>query len=326
MIKQRKSVSLIGFYILVAYVLLQFVWWSFLMLGLNKEIVNLKTENALIKSNNTIETEINSKALMGALHKKKLMIIGEGSVFLSLLLLGSLQIRRSFKKERENAFQQSNFLLSVTHELKSPIASTRLQLETLALRPNMGSAIQQQLIQQALHDTERLNALVENILMATQIDKHNFSIVRETTDVSHYITSLLQQHRLAEKHIIKMAIEPHVMLRVDNIYFASILINLIENAAKYSPIATEITVSLKTMGKKVQLRVNDLGVGIPDDFKKQVFQKFFRVGDERTRTSKGTGLGLYIVQKMVEQHDGVIYIEDNQPKGSSFVIDFKLGS
>lgn len=321
MINNRKPASLIGFYLLLVYVLLQFVWWSYLMLELNTEITRLKSEVVLLKSGSVEETLKAEKELHSVLNKKRFMIIGEGSVFLIILLFGIVRVRKTFQKETQLALQQSNFLLSVTHELKSPIASARLQLETLLIR-DIDKAKQREILVNAISDTDRLNALVENILVAAQIDKSNFVLHRQTVNVSQYITQLLARPGIAGDHKLHSVIQPDIFMEIDNINFASIVLNLIDNACKYSSAGSKITVELKKTDRKIYLNVMDEGKGISDEEKKRVFEKFYRVGDEKTRTSKGTGLGLYIVNYLVQQHGGTIKILDNKPKGVIFVIEF----
>lgn len=321
MINNRKPASLIGFYLLLVYVLLQFVWWSYLMLELNTEITRLKSEVVLLKSGSVEETLKAEKELHSVLNKKRFMIIGEGSVFLIILLFGIVRVRKTFQKETQLALQQSNFLLSVTHELKSPIASARLQLETLLIR-DIDKAKQREILVNAISDTDRLNALVENILVAAQIDKSNFVLHRQTVNVSQYITQLLARPGIAGDHKLHSVIQPDIFMEIDNINFASIVLNLIDNACKYSSAGSKITVELKKTDRKIYLNVMDEGKGISDEEKKRVFEKFYRVGDEKTRTSKGTGLGLYIVNYLVQQHGGTIKILDNKPKGTVFQVEF----
>ncbi|MBL7891205.1 MAG: GHKL domain-containing protein [Bacteroidia bacterium] len=321
MINNRKPASLIGFYLLLVYVLLQFVWWSYLMLELNTEITRLKSEVVLLKSGSVEETLKAEKELHSVLNKKRFMIIGEGSVFLIILLFGIVRVRKTFQKETQLALQQSNFLLSVTHELKSPIASARLQLETLLIR-DIDKVKQREILVNAISDTDRLNALVENILVAAQIDKSNFVLHRQTVNVSQYITQLLARPGIAGDHKLHSVIQPDIFMEIDNINFASIVLNLIDNACKYSSAGSKITVELKKTDRKIYLNVMDEGKGISDEEKKRVFEKFYRVGDEKTRTSKGTGLGLYIVNYLVQQHGGTIKILDNKPKGTVFQVEF----
>ena len=322
MIDRQKPVTLIGFYLLLGYILLQFIWWGNLMMGLNNEIAQLKTEVTLLKSDSTLETEKEEKILVVNLEKKRWMIVGEGSVFILLLLLGSLRIRGLFLKESEMAKQQRNFLLSVTHELKSPLASTRLQLETLLLR-TIPPDTQKLLMKQALQDTDRLQALVENILIATQIDKSNFTLHRSRRDLSNYINDLLDRPSLAKDHVLIKKIEQNIWLSIDEIHFASIVLNLIENACKYSEKGSTVVLNLEKQNNKIWLSIADQGVGIKHQDKKKIFEKFFRVGDEQTRTSKGTGLGLFIVKHLTEEHEGIIFVEDNHPRGTVFKLEFK---
>ena len=123
-----KSRPLFWFYLLVVYIIIQFVWWSFLMVRLNSEVYHLKTELNLLKGESPAEIENNGNELNAKLKTRWIMIASEGSVFVCLLLLGIMQVRKTFIKEAALTQQQNNFLLSVTHELKSPIASAKLQL------------------------------------------------------------------------------------------------------------------------------------------------------------------------------------------------------
>ncbi|MCC6691277.1 MAG: ATP-binding protein [Bacteroidia bacterium] len=322
MTSDKKPVSLLGFYLLIVYVLLQFTWWSYLMLNLNTEITRLKTETSLLKSNSPVEAEQLGRSLHADLNKKRFMVIGEGTVFFALLLFGIIRVRQTFKKETQLAQQQTNFLLSVTHELKSPIASARLQLETLLLR-DIDREKQKEILQNAVVDTDRLNALVENILTAAQIEKNNFILHLKHTDISEYLTQLLSKQGVAPIHKILSDIQPGIIFKIDTTNFASIIINLIDNACKYSAIESQIKIELKEENKKVILSIADEGIGISNDEKINVFEKFYRIGNEETRTSRGTGLGLYIVKHLVEEHGGIISITDNKPKGTIFRIEFR---
>ena len=299
------------------------------MMGLNNENAHLKNELTLLRSASPLETEKEEQVLSQHLQKKRWMVIGEGSVFVLLLLLGSLRIRESFIREREAfiresevAKQQKNFLLSVTHELKSPLASTRLQLETLLLR-TVPAATQKTLLQQALQDNERLQALVENILIATQIDKNNFVVHRVNKNISAYLQALLGQPGLVKDHELVVNIDPDIWMLIDTVHFASIALNLIENSKKYSPKGSTISFVLRKKGQKIEMSVADQGIGIAAHEKKKIFEKFYRVGEEQTRNTKGTGLGLFIVKYLTEQHECTIFVEDNQPTGSIFKIEFK---
>lgn len=292
------------------------------MLDFNAEITRLKSELVLLRSGSLEETLKEETKLHSILSKKRFMVIGEGTVFLVILLLGIVKVRNTFKKETLLAQQQSNFLLSVTHELKSPIASTRLQLETLLIR-EIDRDRQKEILTNAISDTDRLNALVENILQATQIDKNNFVLNRQEVNLSEYLTQLMAGYLVAGDHSLVQNIQPNIFMHIDKINFASIILNLIDNARKYAPSGSKIVLELKKINNTICLSVIDVGIGINDDEKKNVFQKFYRVGSEETRSAKGTGLGLYIVKYLVEEHKGTIRIMDNKPKGTIFSLEFR---
>lgn len=319
----KKSRPLFWFYLLVTYVLVQFIWWSYLMINLNNEVVHLKTEINLLKGETLNEVVIKGNELNEKLHKRWLMISGEGLVFISLLLLGIYQIRKTFNKETMLAQQQKNFLLSVTHELKSPIASAKLQLQTLQ-KHELDREKQQEIIKNAINDTERLNSLVENILLAAKIDNNIDSFQKEEHNISEYISKLMNQSisSFNYKQKVVLNIEPDIYMKIDTTNFASIVLNLFENAIKYSAKDSTITVNLKKKNENIFLTVTDEGTGIADAEKKMIFQKFYRVGNEETRSTKGTGLGLYIVNYLVEQHNGTITVKNNVPKGSIFEVNF----
>lgn len=323
--KEKRSRPLFWFYILVAYIILQFSWWTYSMVKQNNKITHLEEEMNVLKGNSLEEVVDSGNELNKILHRRWIMITGEGTVFFSLLLFGIFQIRKSFNTENELAQQQKNFLLSVTHELKSPIASAKLQLQTLQKR-ELDRAMQKEIIGHAIADTDRLNTLVENILMAAKIDNAVASSYMEECNISDYIGSNLKQNIDAVHYQQKIVldIEPNIFMSIDKLSFPSIIINLFENAIKYSAPESTITVVLKKKNDKIVFAVKDEGWGISEEDKTKIFQKFYRVGSEDTRKTKGTGLGLFIVQYLVKQHQGNIVVKNNTPKGSIFEVTFDI--
>ncbi len=293
------------------------------MFQLNSENIRLKTELNLLKGENPEDIIAKGNELNAKLHKRWLMISSEGAVFVFLLLLGGYQIRKTLKKESALALQQKNFLLSVTHELKSPIASTKLQLQTLE-KHELDRAKQKEILANAISDTERLNNLVENILTAARIENSVFALHKEEYNLSEYIAEGMKQTITSfnYKQKVVLNIEPGIHMKIDRTSFPSIILNLFENAVKYSPEDSTITIGLKKQNEKVILSVADQGVGISNEEKANIFQKFYRVGNEEVRKTKGTGLGLYIVNYMVEEHKGTIAVRDNSTKGSVFEVTF----
>ena len=319
----KKSRPLLIFYLLVAYVALQFTWWTYSMFQLNSENTRLKTELNLLKGESPEEIVSSGNEMNQKLHKRWLMISGEGAVFVGLLLFGVYQIRKTLKKENELANRQKNFMLSVTHELKSPIASAKLQLQTLQKR-ELDRQKQQEIIANAINDTERLNNLVENILLAAKIDESRFTFHKERTDLSAYVLENMQQmlQLFNFRHKVVLDVDEGIFMQIDRTTFPSIILNLFENAVKYSPGDSTITLRLEKQQEQVILSVKDEGSGIPESDKKKIFEKFYRVGSEETRKAKGTGLGLYIAKHIAEQHGGVISVRPNVPKGSIFEVVF----
>lgn len=293
------------------------------MVDHNNEIYYLKTELNLLKGETLDEVVLKGNELNEKLHKRWVMISGEGIVFIGVLLLGIFQIRKTFKREEELSQQQQNFLLSVTHELKSPIASTKLQLQTLQ-KHELNREKQKEILANAINDTDRLNNLVENMLLAAKIENSVYLLHKEKYNLSEYITEGMNQtiQSFQYKQKVELNIEPNIYMDIDRTNFPSIILNLFENAVKYSPEDSTIVLSLKKQNQKIILSVADQGIGITDKEKGTIFQRFYRSGNEETRKTKGTGLGLYIVDYLVKQHNGTITVKNNTPKGSIFEIIF----
>lgn len=293
--------SLFLFYLLVSYVFVQFMWWAYLLFNLNTKVYA-----------NTNE-----------LKSRWLMIAGEGLVFLTLMIFGIIRIRLNLKREAALANQQKNFLLSVTHELKSPIASIKLIFETIQKR-DLDKSKLHEIAGNGNQDAERLNTLVENILLSTQFDNNNYKISKERVDLSSYINNDVNKlKQVLTNHNIVTELENNIDFSIDSFNFHSIISNLIENAAKYSAKNSTIKVLLKKTGQTILLTVQDEGPGIIDEEKEKIFYKFYRIGNEETRNTKGTGLGLYIVKQLVEKHGGKISVKNNIPTGSIFEIIFE---
>ena len=305
------------------YILLQFIWWEILLVRQNGSIINEKQK--LIELSSTDEVRL--KQDLALLHQKKqmqtVMIVGEGTVFLLLLLFGIYKIKQAHDKETQLNNQQKNFFLSITHELKTPIAATKLQLQTLQ-KQKLDAATQQELIKNALLETERLNILIDNVLLASRLETGEFIYRKEKQNLSEFILSTLHRYYKNELNNgeVSAKINSNIYYEIDLNAFPSIITNLLDNALKYSFGKKEIVIELEREKEKILLRVSDKGCGISDADKSRIFTKFFRAGNEETRTSKGTGLGLYIVNYIVKKHNAEIIVKNNTPKGSVFEIQF----
>ena len=304
------------FYVLVLYIFLQFSWWAYLIFNLNVEIVDLQKELQQIKN---VDATLDFDTL---LRNKLLMITGEGAVFLLLLFIGFRQVKKSFLREFAAAKQQKNFLLSVTHELNSPLASIKLYLQTLAKR-QLTTDKQKQLINRALKDVERQSNLINNILAAAKLEDSSYAFYPQKTDLSARVRELIESHP-QQTHEVSLEIEDEVSVLADHGALDSVIINLFENALKYSEAGTKVCVIVKRSPDFAVFQVADLGAGIEQEHRDKIFEKFFRTGDENTRKTRGTGLGLFLVKFFIEAAGGKITVGSNAPQGTVFTVNWPL--
>jgi signal transduction histidine kinase len=257
------------------------------------------------------------------LSKKKWMYATEGIVMIILLFWGILWVYRTFEKSIKLNQQQNNFLLSVTHELKTPIASVKLYLETL-LKRDLDKEQQHTILKNSINDTNRLRVLVDNLLLSAQLETNHYEPLMTQINLSELINKIIDKYaepRNLQERIIKN-IEQQVFITGDEFAIETIVINLLTNAEKYSD--NNITILLKSDNKHIILSVLDLGIGISDDDKVKLFDKFYRVGEEQTRKTKGTGLGLFIVKKLVKINHATIDVKNNHPSGTNFEVIFNV--
>ena len=162
------------------------------------------------------------------------------------------------------------------------------------------------------------------MLIATQIENNSYTFPKEVFNFSELVAKVadrLQVHTCSSQIIIP-SIELGITLRGDKFALTSVVTNLIENAVKYSPPCAEIYVKLYKTDGYVHFSVADPGIGINDQEKSRIFDKFYRVGSEDTRKTKGTGLGLFIVKQVLDKHQASIKVKNNQPSGTVFEVIF----
>jgi len=253
------------------------------------------------------------------------MITGEGSIFILVFSVGAFWLHRSIKRERKLQEQKKNFLLSVTHELKSPLASIKILLQTIQKR-TLSKEQAMDFIGKALTDIERLDDLVENMLLASKIDNQSYTFPKDKFNLSVLVDSIVNRLQLTKcdsnQQVIDAEIEPKIQITGDKFALTSVVTNLIENAIKYSGPCEIVNVKLFSKDARIVLEVADHGIGIADSEKSRIFDRFYRVGSEDTRNTKGTGLGLYIVKEVLEKHEASIKVKDNRPVGSIFEVVF----
>lgn len=350
------------FIIVSLYVLAAFTWWTLAHIRAHTEIAELKKQNIIEKVNevklliqnknfkekaeidslikasypelgleyfNSIQDyKIRPKADAITEHdlyikRKTWQYVGEGLVMMVLLFWGMLVIYSTFSKNIKLNKQQNNFLLSITHELKTPIASVKLYIETL-LKRDLDKEKTNTILKNSLLDMKRLQILVENLLLSAQIESKKFDLSLMENNLSELLNQIIDKYaspRGIEGRLIKN-IQDEIYVDCDKMAIEMLLTNLLDNAIKYSPANSPIQIELSQSESKTILVVKDEGEGISDEDKKAVFQKFYRAGDENTRKSKGTGLGLFIIKNIVQLHKAQVEILNNKPKGTIFKIIF----
>ena len=279
--------------------------------------------NATInKDNNPVLYQTEIEKIHLAYSREKTKYIGEGSIFLLLILIGAAFVYRSIRKQFNLQQQQQNFMMAVTHELKTPISVARLNLETLQ-KYTLDPEKQKKLIKNALDETTRLNFLTNNILTASQLESSGYKSSREELDLSTLLKDCIVdfKNRFPDRNF-KDEIEEDADVKGDPLLLQMLINNLLENAIKYSPKESTISARLKKYRSGIELQIKDQGAGISDEEKKKVFTKFYRVGNEATRKTQGTGLGLYLCRKIAKYHNADIAVTNNEPCGSIFTVVF----
>lgn len=256
--------------------------------------------------------------------KQLRIIFGEGLVFCGILFVGFLYTVRAFRKELELSKQQNNFLLAITHELKTPLSSIKLFFQTLR-RKELSEEKKSDLIRRGIEDTDRLNNMIENLLLSARFEGNVLNPHLEEIDLHDFTIKLIDKLRfgVAKDHFVHVRAKGEVLIEADMQFLNSVLINLIENACKYSPKETDVNVTIHEKGNNIEIHIQDEGPGIPEKDKKKIFSKFYRAENEETRSNKGTGLGLYIVKELLKKINGNITVKNHLPNGSIFIISLQ---
>ena len=317
--KRLEFITVIYWFLLV-YIIAALVWWFIALEKQNFAVFDSRVQQ-LNEHSVSYQGEYNN--ILEERKRKTSQYIGEGTTFLLLILLGALFVYRATRKQLMLSKQQQNFMMAVTHELKTPIAVIQLNLETLEKR-RLDEEKQLRLINATLQETGRLNELATNILVTSQLESGSYQPDKEKINLSALIDEAVSDfsRRYPQRTISKMG-DPGLYVTGEALLLQLLVNNLLDNALKYSPPETAVGISVEKQHDKVFMKVYDEGVGIPDDEKKKVFEKFYRSGSETTRKTKGTGLGLYLCKRIAESHNAKIRITDNQPSGSIFTVEFK---
>ena len=314
------------YWMLLCYIIAALAWWFISLEKQNKQTADLQYKSVAIEKDSLSHPGLGDKvfAIDKETKRNTRKYIAEGITFFILIMIGAAFVYRSVRRQFKLQQQQQNFMMAVTHELKTPISVAKLNLETLQ-KYNLDPEKQKKLLRNTLDETARLNFLTNNILVASQLERNTSKSSQEELDLSTLLKDRLHDFRNRfPDRIIKEDIEADADVKGDALLLQMLINNLLENAIKYSSKESPVTAILKKYRSGIELQVKDEGPGIDDEEKKRIFTKFYRIGNEATRKTQGTGLGLYLCRKIARDHNGDISVTNNEPRGSNFVVIFKL--
>lgn len=261
------------------------------------------------------------------LNWREVALLVLGIVFFNLLIFGLVLNTTFLIREIRRNEQHDAFINAVTHELKTPVASIRLYLETLKTR-DVDQQQRQEFYDIMLADTDRLSKTVEQVLRAGRTRHRGRHIAKSAINLGEMVRECLElarvQYGLNETHLMYTespeASNARVSGDIDELRAA--FANLLDNAVKYSDDEVRVVVSVSAADdKRVTVRVADQGIGIPQSQLRRIFKRFYRVPGRFMARVKGTGLGLFIVQSVVKKHGGRVYAESAGPgHGSTFTV------
>lgn len=307
----------IFYWFLLAYIIAALVFWFF---ALNKQNVELSYYriDMLESARPTYLSEV--RKIEKEKDRKTAQYVGEGITFFMLIVAGAIFVFRIIKRELVQSQQQQNFMMAITHELKTPIAVTKLNLETMQKR-KLEPEQQQKLISSTIQEANRLNALCNNMLLLSQIDAGGYILTKEKVDLGKLAKACENDFEIRfPSREMGSQVDEHLIIDGDQFLLELAVNNLLDNAIKYSGKESCVFIKVFQDDKYIKLQVIDEGKGISAEEQKKVFEKYFRGAQRQT---KGTGLGLYLTKKIVQQHNGDISVENNIPHGSIFEMKFK---
>jgi len=301
------------FLVLATYVFLQLAWWVNLLISSAATL--FETRTAFNASPDVLAAAIEDW------EKTVLMVAAEGVIFALLFMFGLSWIWRVMRADNYILARERNFVMAVTHELKTPIASTRLAIDTLK-RLDLKGEDRDEMLDVARSGTLRLERRVEDILQATRLNLPD-ALVRNPFDIKEFVEDTVSTfvHLHPEESIpVTLIGDSGLLLQGDEEMWRLCLINLLENAIKYSPKHSPVEVILDTTSKKPSLSIIDHGPGIALEERTKVFEAFHRL--HRDKDVEGTGLGLHLVSRIVKMHGAEIHITSTTGGGATFVIDW----
>ncbi|MCH9024186.1 MAG: HAMP domain-containing histidine kinase [candidate division Zixibacteria bacterium] len=317
----KPRAAFLVFNFMVIFLMANAVWWFILMERVIDEKIDLSQE--LGASPEIIEKIYEQES------SRRRMVMLEGVVFFLVLLAGLWMIYRTLVKQRELRQQQENFMMAITHELKTPLASINLYVDSL-LTAEIAEQEKQNILPKIKHDVYRLKRQVENVL---EVARHH-GLTERSSYESFNLSQLLDQRLDALRKFytnvnyrLKADIEESVRIYGDRRSIGKAIDLILENSLVHNEGRDiEIIVELSLNNNIISLNIGDNGCGVDKEELASIFDQFYRAGPELTRPSYGTGLGLYIAKEIINSHGGTIsVISDGPSKGIKFLIIIKRG-
>ncbi len=287
-----------------------------------KTLITYDTQKNIATVQISIKPEV-LKSLDQRLDRKSKAWLGEGFVIGLITLIIILAMYIYIDQILRFNLQKTNFMMAVTHELKTPIAAAKLAIETVIRNKNIEA--QDRVLEISKKNIDRLSGMMERVLLATQFENSLPVAQKKWESCSDIIQKALVDCQFTDEQILKiiLVIPSNFSIYCDSNMMKIAFINLFTNSIKYSePNGVNVIVSSIINNEHCQILISDQGIGIPMIERTRIFEKFYRVGNEKTRSRSGSGLGLYLVKQILQLHDARIEVQANNPKGSTFVINF----
>lgn len=260
--------------------------------------------------------------------------MGKGDLSARVTVRGSGEMRQLAESYNTMAEQlerldrsRNQFVSNASHELKTPLATMKILLESLIYQPDMPAELRAEFMQDLNHEIDRLTGIITDLLTLTQMDSRRMELRPSMVNLSELAEETLRLLAPAAEQrgqVLTGSIQPGCNLVADRSKLGQIIYNLTENGLKYTPDGGKVSVSLHTDGRTAVLTVKDNGVGIPKEDQGHIFERFYRVDKARSRETGGTGLGLSIVRQLVTLHKGIITVESAPGMGATFTVKLPM--
>ncbi len=255
------------------------------------------------------------------------LILLEGCFLMLVILAGVYMIFVYWNKQAKLNDLQSNFVASVSHELKSPLASIQLYLETLKYQ-KVSREDSEDFVETMLTDTERLSSLIDNILASSKYEPKNMQLEFKPVEVGAFLSEVLQglKRQFEDRNCnVNLETDAPVIAKLDQRAMRMVFNNLIGNALRYSPVGSTLTIRVRNGKKTCEIDFIDQGIGLNKKDVKKIFKKFYRVQNLDTQNIEGAGLGLFISKEIVKNHKGSIRVSsEGLNKGAVFTVSLPV--